>query len=269
MGTTRVARNSGEAPTTDYYMEADWYSQSQSGNYSTCRFYVKAVNRGSTASYDNNQGSQVWQMDDVASNGHYGTMPSGYATNATRWYDGPWGVNVSHDANGYGAAKTIRQIISGWFSFNDAVTLGAPARIPKPPTAPGTPVASEILPQSMRLTWSASSDNKGSSIDHYLLRRYETSNGTGSYTDSTANDLSRVISGLTPGKTYSWRVYAHNGSYGGYSAASGLLVAATMAPARIKVGGVYKYGIPYVKVSGIYKTAVPMVKRAGIYRMPT
>lgn len=269
MGTTRIARGSGAAPTTDYYMEADWVAQNHAGNYSTAYFWVKAVNRGSTSSFDNNQGSQVWQMDGITYAGHYGTMPSGVPNGGTRWYDGPWGVDVGHDGEGWGADRNIRQIISGWFSFNDVVVLPAPARIAKPPSTPGTPVASEVLPQSMRLSWSASADNRGSAIDHYLLRRYETADGTGSYTDSVANNLSRVISGLTPGKTYSWRVYAHNGSSAGYSPASGLLVAATMAPARIKVGGIYEYGIPFVKVSGIYKTAVPMVKRAGIYRMPT
>lgn len=268
MGTGRIDRTTG-APSTQFRMEADWVSQNQAGNYSTCYFWLQAINRGSTGSYDSNGGSQVWQMDGVASNGHSSTLPSGYANGQQRWYDGPWGVDVGHDANGYASDRTIRQIISGWFNFNDATVIAAPPRIPKPPSQPGTPTASEVLPQSIRLSWSGSGDNAGSAIDYYLLRRYDTTDGSGPYVDSIANDLSRVISGLTPGKTYSWRVYAHNGSAGGYSAGSGLLVQATMAPARMKVGGVYKYGIPFVKVAGAYKTAVPMVKRLGIYRMPT
>jgi hypothetical protein len=252
-------------------MEADWVAQNWAGNYSTAHFYVKCINRGGTGSYDNNQGSQVWQMDGVASNGHWSTLPSGVPTNGQRWYDGPWGVDVGHDGNGYGADRWIRQIISGWFSFNDAAILPAPARIPKRPSPPGTPTASNVLPQSMTLSWTGSTDNAGSAVDYYLLRRFDNAAGTGSYTDYTTTGLSYNVSGLTPGKTYSWRVYAHNGAAdnGGYSNASGMLTKATMAPLRVKVGGVYKYAVPYVKVNGAYKSAVPMGKRAGIYRMPT
>jgi hypothetical protein len=123
----------------------------------------------------------------------------------------------------------------------------------------------------MKLSWTGSADNAGSGIDHYLLRRYETADGTGGYTDTTANNTARVISGLTPGKTYSWRVYAHNGSAdnNGYSNASGLLVVATMAPARLKVNGAYSYAVPYVKLSGVYKIALPYVKISGVYKKPT
>lgn len=269
MGTTRISRGSGGAPTTDFYTEVDWVSQNQAGNYSTLHIYVKAVNRGSTGSYDSTNGSHIGQVDNVAAPGHSGTLPSGVPTNGTRWYDGPWGYNVGHDANGYLGNLTVRQIISGWFSFNDTAVLPAPARIPKKPSSPGTPTASEVLPQSMRITWTGSGDNAGSSIDGYLLRRWDTADGTGSYVDiSQTNDLSRVVTGLTPGKTYSWRVYAHNGSAdnNGYSIASGLLVKAAMAPARIKVSGVYKYAIPYVKVSGVYKMALPYVKVAGAWK---
>lgn len=267
MGTGRVDRTSG-APSTQFRMEADWVSQNQAGNYSTCYFWLQAINRGSTGSFDSNSGTQAWQMDGISSNGHTSTLPSGYANGQQRWYDGPWGINVGHDANGWGADRTIRQIISGWFSYDDAVVLPAPPRIPKPPSQPGTPVGSEVLPTSIRFTWTASTDNKGSAIDHYLLRRYETADGTGPYTDSIANNLTRVITGLVPGKTYSWRVYAHNGSAGGYSVASGLRVQATMAPVRIKVGGVYVYGIVYVKVAGVYKTGLPSVKKSGVYKTP-
>ena len=368
MGTTRIARGTG-APSTDFYTECDWVSQNQAGNYSTLYIWIKAVNRGSTGSYSNYQGSQTGSVDGVGSGSHSGTLPSGYANGQQRWYDGPWGYNVGHDANGYLSNLTVRQVISGWFNFNDTAVLPAPARIPKPasapgtpsaseitstsmrlswggsgdnggsgitgyllrrydtsdgsgayydsfennlsrvigglsrakayswrvyarnnsagvysapsglltastmaeaPSAPGTPTASEVLPQSMRISWTASSDNGGATITSYKLRRYETSDGTGSYTDTDSNNLSRVISGLTPGKTYSWRVYAYNAyNANGYSPASGLLVIATMAPARLKVGGVYKYGIPYVKVSGVYKIGLPYVKRAGAYRQPS
>lgn len=271
MGTNRISRGSGGAPSTDFYTECDWVSQNQAGNYSTLYIWIKAVNRGGTGSYDNNGGTQTGQVDGVGYGSHNGSLPSGVGTNATRWYDGPWGFNVGHDANGYLGNTTVRQIISGWFNFNDTAVLPGPARIPKPPSTPGTPSASEILPQSMRLSWGGSGDDGGSGIYDYLLRRWDTADGSGGYTDVSGNDLSRVITGLTPGKTYSWRVYSRNSSAtnNGYSNASGLLTVATMAPARLKVGGVYKYGIPYVKVAGVYKIGLPYVKRLGVYRQPT
>lgn len=265
MGTLRVVRTS-DAPSTQFDMEADWLSQNQAGNYSTAGFWLRATNRGGSGSYDNNPGSQTWQMDGVTYNGHSGSLPSGYGTGQVRWYDGPWQFNVTHDSAGNSPARTIRQIISGWFDYNDAATLPAPPRIPKPPSTPGTPVASDIQPTSMKLTWTGSGNNNGSAIDYYLLRRYNNAAGTGAYVDSKANNLSRTITGLTPGTTYSWRVYAHNGSAGGYSLASGLRVQATLAPMRIKKGGVYVYGIPYRKVSGAYKMGLPYVKRNGAYR---
>lgn len=265
MGTLRVTRTSG-APSTQFDMEADWASQSQKDNYSTCYFWLRATNRGGSGSYDNNQGAQLWQMDGQNYNGHYDSLPPGYGTGQLRWYDGPWQIQVKHDANGNLGAQTIRQIIQGWFAFNDAVTLPAPPRIPKPPTAPGRPSASEITPTSMRLTWAKSADAKGSAIDFYLLRRWANAEGTGAYVDSKANNLTRVVTGLEPGKTYSFRVYAHNGSYGGYSVASGLWVAKTVAASRVRVAGIWEYAIAYVKKDNKWYEAQPMVRSNGDWK---
>lgn len=268
MGTTRISRGSGSAPTTDFYTECDWVSQNQAGNYSTLHIWVKAVNRGSTSSYDSGQGSHIGQVDNVGYNGHSGTLPSGVGTNATRWYDGPWAYNVSHDANGYLGNLTVRQIISGWFSFNDTAVLPAPARIPKRPGSPTNLRASNILPQSMTIQFNAPVDNGGSGLVSYLLRRWDTSNGTGTYTDYPGLDGLVNVTGLTPGKTYSWGVYARNSSAdnNGYSNVSGLLVATTLAPARIKVAGVYVYAVPYIKVLGVYKAALPFIKVGGAWK---
>ena len=269
MGTVRVVRTSG-APTTEYDFECDWVSQSQAGNYSTLYIQIRAVNRGGTSSFSNIPGSQTCQVDGVAAPAHSGTMPSGYANGAQRWYDGPYGFNVGHDANGNLGALGLHQIISGWFSFNDAGSLPAPARIPKPPTAPGTPVASNILPTSVTLTWTASTDNKGSAIDGYIVRRWDTIDGSGPFVDDTlANNLSRTLTGLTPGKGYTFGILAHNGSAGGYSVVSTTIVVTTLAPARLKVGGSYKYGIPYIKVAGAYKVGLPSLKSSGVYKQPT
>lgn len=269
MGTVRVDRTS-PAPATQYTTEADWVSQNQLGNYSTCYIYIRAVNRGSTGAYSNYNGSQTGQVDGVGSGAHSGTMPSGVGNGVQRWYDGPWGFNVPHDADGYVSALTVRQIIAVWFSYNDTGVLPAAPRIPKPPTAPGTPVASNILPTSVTLTWTASTDNKGSAIDGYKIRRWDTADGSGPYTDSPMeNNLSRTVTGLIPGKDYTFAILAHNGSAGGWSVVSSSIVVRTLAPARIKVGGHYKYAIQYIKIGGHYYVVLPFIKVSGHYKSPT
>lgn len=277
MGTVRIARLTS-APSTEFQLEADIVSQSGSGNYSTVRTYRRAINRGSTSSFSNYTGSQTVQIDGIGSNVHSSTLPSGYAVNAIRWYEGPWDYNIGHDADGFLAAGvTLRQIIAGWFGgnlptvhFNDTAGLGGFPRIPKPPTIPGTPVASEILPTSLRLTWTAPADNKGSAIVSYIVRRWDTADGSGPYTDTDiGNFLTTVISGLLPGKDYTWAIIAKNGSFGQFSVPSATLMAATMAPVRFKVGGVYKYGILYRKVAGAYKVGIPYKKIAGHYKQST
>jgi len=270
MATLRVSRRSS-APTTDYNLYADLVSQDQAGNYSTIYYWVQAINRGGSSSYSGYVGSQTGEIAGMGGGGHSGTMPSGVPAGGQRWYDGPWGVNVGHNSEGFvGSISTLQRV--NWpnaFSYADGGSTIDPPRIPKPPTTPGTPVASEILPTSMRLTWAASSDNRGAAIDHYLVRRYETSDGTGAFVDDIANNLTRVLTGLVPGKTYSFRVYAHNGSAGGYSPSSAVLTVATLAPVWVKVGGLWKYGIPYVKVSGEWKIGLPFVKKDGIWKMPS
>ena len=270
MATLRVSRRSS-APTTDFNLYADLMSQDQAGNFSTVYYWVQAINRGTSSSYSGYNGSQTGEINGGGGGGHSGTMPSGVATGGQRWFDGPWGINIYHNAEGFVADITTLQRVT-WpnaFSYADGGSSIAAPRIPKPPTIPGTPVASEILPTSMRLSWTAPTDVRGSAIDHYLLKRYETIDGTGTSVDNIANDLSRVITGLLPGKTYSWRVYAHNGSAGGYSPSSDVLTVATLAPVWVKVGGIWKYGIPYVKVAGEWKVGLPFVKKDGNWKMPS
>jgi len=271
MGTPRVSRDTSPTnPRTLYITEVDWVSQSQSGNYSTLSIYVRCINKGTTGAFSNYQGSHVGQVDGVGSQSHSGTMPAGVPTDGQRWYDGPSSYNVGHDANGNLSALTVRQIISGWYSFNDTGSLPAPPRIPKPPTAPGKPVASEILPTSVRLTWTASSDNKGSAIDGYKIRRWDTADGSGPYTDTPmANNLSRVVTGLIPGKAYTFAILAHNNSYGQWSTPSQQTTVTTLAPAHVKVGGSYVYAIPWIKVAGQYKVHLPWIKVDGQYKQPT
>lgn len=79
------------------------------------------------------------------------------------------------------------------------------------PAAPNTPSASEIQPNSMRLTWAVPTDTGGSPITGMVLR-YSTSSTFDTFTDVAlgATATTTVVSGLTPGTPYYWRVYARN-----------------------------------------------------------
>jgi hypothetical protein len=132
-----------------------------------------------------------------------------------------------------------------------------------PPSAPGNPTFSEITPTSVRISWAASGSTGGAAIDAYLLRRKDTPGG--SYVDhSQENNRTRLVTGLTPGRTYYWSVYAHNVK--GYSPQTAEVPLTMPTGARVKVGGVWKLAIPYVKVGGVWKQARPYVKVGGTWK---
>lgn len=169
--------------------------------------------------------------------------------------------NLYHDGNGnLGAFGVSASIDTDHSSIGDGTasgTEGAPARIPKSPSTPGTPTFSEVTPTSVRVSWSASTDNAGSAIDGYLLRRNTVSPAdSAGYTDDFANNTSRVITGLTPGTVYKWLVYAHNGAAAPYSIKSG-------EGSQLQPAGVYvSDGTTWVPV-GMYvsdgSTWVPLI----------
>lgn len=260
--TERISWTSG-APSTEFNLGADIVAQSQSGNYSVVRISAQAINRGSTGSFSSYDGRHRCAIDGEGLVDRTGTLASGYGTGAERW-DVSKDIQITHDSEGNHGAVTLRQTVSGWFSNEKTASLSGFPRIPKVPSKPGTPTASEILPTSMRLSWSAATDNNGSSIDGYLLRRWDNPEGTGTYYSHFANDRSRVISGLTPGKEYRWAVYAHNDV--GYSAMSGARVARTLSGMWYKVSGVWKRVVPFVKVNGVWKTASVFIKDAGVWK---
>ena len=182
----------------------------------------------------------------------------------------------THDGNGYcnvsftiGFGSTGTSSIGGPASVTCSMSLD---RIPKKPTSPGAPSFSNVLPTSLTVSWNASGDNRGSSIDSYLLRYWEgqVSSPTGGYVDhSMQNDLSRNVTGLTPGKWYTFCVYAHNGAAeaNGFSEPSTLKQIQMLAGAWIKISGTWKLAIPYVKVSGVWKMALPYIKSGGTWKM--
>lgn len=267
MATRRIAVTVA-SPSTEFDTDADLISQDQAGNFSTVYYWVGAINRGNTTSFYGSSGTQTATVAGGGGSGHGGTIPKPVATGAQRWYDGPWAVNIGHDANGNLGAVDIAQTITWAWNRTDHGSIGPFPRIPKKPSVPGTPIATHVLPTSLQLDWTASTDNAGSAIDGYLVRRWLGSTMTGTYTDvSQTNTLTRTDSGLTPGTTYTYGIYAHNGSAAGYSLVSAGVTVKTIAPVHFKVAGVWKYAVPYVKVAGVWKMAQPWVKAGGIWTL--
>lgn len=265
MADTRRVSVNVTSPSTQFNTYADLVSQSPSGNSSLVHYWVQAINKGDGSSHINDSGSQKAKIGGYGGSGHTGNLPSGYAYNAERWYDGPYSATLPHNSAGNRGADVVAQTIS-WWSRTDNGTIGPYPRIPKPPTKPGTPVASNVLPSSLTLTWAASSDNGGSAINSYLVRRWTGPTMTGSYVDvSNTNTLTRNVPDLTPGTTYTFGIYAHNSSYGGYSPVSTGITVKTVAPMHVKVDGIWYYAVPYVKISGIWKAAQPYVKIDGLW----
>lgn len=177
----------------------------------------------------------------------------------------------SHDSSG-NLNLPVRAWISEYDIFGSADTSGTLVadRLPRKASAPGKPFFSEELPTSVRVAWSEATNDGGTPIDSYLLRYWPNAEGTGPYVDhSTELNLTRLVTGLTPGQFYKFIVYAHNGSgeNGGFSNSSEASVIQMLAGARIRVGGVWKMAMPYIKVGGVWKMALPYVKDSGTWKI--
>lgn len=264
--TSRLEFN-GTSPSTRYYAGADIVAQSQSGNYSVVRISAHCFNTGDTSSNSGNVGYHTVQIDGLGYVERSGTLESGYPNGALRW-DVSKDIIVPHNADGTKGNVTLRLSVSGWHPTNEQTfAFGGFPRIPKKPSAPGKPVASEILPNSLRLTWTASTDNGGSSVDGYLVRRWDNPEGSGSYTDSYANNLTRVLTGLVPGKEYRFVVIAHNNSYDQWSPGSTAIVVRTLSGVWTKVSGVWRRVALFVKVNGVWKSATLFGKKTGAWKI--
>lgn len=262
------------APSTTYSLYADLIGQDATANTSVIRVKVAAVNNGNTSSYSNYWGECYGYIVGYSDSAYYSANPflkSGVANGAERW-SATKDITVNHNADGTIGTLTIKmRVNSADSSIGDHTvegTLSGIPRIPKRPSSPGTPTFSNVLPQSVSVSWSPSTDNAGSAITGYLLRYWPNATGTGAYTDSFENNTSRTIFGLAPGQEYYFLVYAKNNSSdnSGYSNPSGSAVVRTLSGARIKVGGIWKLAIPYVKVGGVWKLAMPFIKVSGIWK---
>ncbi|MFI8292990.1 glycosyl hydrolase family 18 protein [Streptomyces sp. NPDC085614] len=105
------------------------------------------------------------------------------------------GASVSFGFNGSGAGAPSGCKVNG-ASCDGSTQPGDNA-----PSAPGTPVASDITNTSVKLTWTAATDDKG--VKNYDVKR----DGT---TVATVTGLTYTNTGLTAGTDYSYTVVARD-----------------------------------------------------------
>ncbi|MEV7672676.1 glycoside hydrolase family 18 chitinase [Streptomyces sp. NPDC088752] len=105
------------------------------------------------------------------------------------------GASVSFGYNGTGSGAP-----SGC-KINGAPCDGSTQPGDNPPSAPGTPVASNVTDTSVKLTWTAATDDKG--VKNYDVLR----NGT---KVATTTGLTHTDTGLTAGTDYSYSVVARD-----------------------------------------------------------
>lgn len=162
---------------------------------------------------------------------------------------------------------TVHYGVTGTTAFGDNKSVGF--ALPVRPAQPGPPQFSNVLPNSVRVTWSAPANNGGSAIVTYKLRRWLGSPGHGPYVDSDANSQARNVTGLTPGQTYGFAVYAKNnsGDNGGYSDPSTGESITMIAGAWVRTGGAWKIAVPYIRTGGVWKLAVPYVRSGGSWKL--
>jgi hypothetical protein len=205
VGTVRIGPLQKSSPATSFWLEADWVAQS--GNSSCLRVWLRSANGpgGSTGSSFGGYGIQEAHADHKGRVGwHEGNpfLPSGYPNGATRWHDHVADVWYEHDANGYlynvGLAMVVRY---GNVNETHYGSIGAPGRIPKPPTAPRDLRAVDITPNSAAVTYAAPADFRGSSFIRYIADWYEIngSNNPLVWKDLGSNGYTSPQGGAVPG----------------------------------------------------------------------
>lgn len=212
---------SHSSPSTSYYLEADQYDQNPGANTSRVQFRIFCINNGSSGGYSNSPGEHYGYAGGSLLANHTANpfLPSGVASGGTRWATGYVYPTVAHDADGNGSV-VLRQYVhstDGAVGTNDqSVTLYL-TRIPQVPGVPGAPTISSTTSNSISLAWAAASRGHANITSYDIT--YADNAGFTSPTTVTSATLSKVVSGLAPGKRYWLKVRAINSDgAGAYSA---------------------------------------------------
>ncbi|MFF3451571.1 glycosyl hydrolase family 18 protein [Streptomyces sp. NPDC002667] len=157
------------------------------------------TNTGSTAisswtiQWDFPSGTSVtsaWDADVTSSGNHWTAKNKSYNGSLAA------GASVSFGFNGAGSGSPSNCTLNGGSCDGGTTVPGD-----NPPSAPGTPTASSITDTSVKLSWSAATDDKG--VKNYDVLR-------GGTKVATVTTTSYTDTGLTAGNDYSYTVQARD-----------------------------------------------------------
>lgn len=202
-------------------------STTNDGNYSTFGYEVHLTTPHQYGTWDGDS-TQSWSAN-IGGNIRSGTFKLTYENRYNNnVIVGSGYVGIAHNADGTrpGFASTA-SISTNHSSVGSGTSpqawIDAP-RIPKRPSAPGSPAVSSYTHNSVTLSWKASADNGGSNVVQYLVRlNTKTPAESSGYTDKFVTGTSATFTGLNPGTKYYLIVYAQNNASwdnNGYSAKS-------------------------------------------------
>lgn len=243
MGTVRIGGVVKSGPSTQFWLEADWVRQDWGGNYSVLGIWLRAANgpSGSTGSFLNASGRQTAHANGYVFE-HSGNpfLPSGYGQNQTRWHDYQEKV-FYHDGEGWhGDVGLAMELQYGGVNETHYGSIGAPGRIPKPPTAPRNLRSGNITPTSAGVWYDGPADARGAGIEQYEASWYLI-NGNGNpivWRDMNSWGYTSPGGGagpeLLPGQEYHVYVRARNAAGWGPAVGVGLT---TLAGGRAFVNG--------------------------------
>ncbi len=169
-----------------------------------------------------------------------------------------------HDANGYGSGfYSSFSIDTDHSSIGDGsvgVSEETPPRIPKAPSACGTPSFSQIGPTSMRVDFAAPADDGGTGILEYRIRHADNVGMTGATTVRTGGNRFTTIGSLPPGAARYVQASARNGvNWGPWSSVGS---AETISGGSIKRSGAWTAGRANDRAAGPWAPSVVMKKTA-------
>lgn len=197
------------SPFVTFQLEADHVDTDIAGQRWLIR-YVLRMAKGSGSNFLNS-GVQAGR----GGGGEFGRveqrpfLPVG-TTSWARQFD----VWVSANAQGYwsGTSTTYpleQHLVYGSISSVSHGSMPLP-RIAQPPSAPGTPNASQASATSASLTWAAPGSDNGAGVIGYTVQRALDDAFTSEVVTANVSNASHVFGNLTPGKTYRFRVAARN-----------------------------------------------------------
>jgi chitinase len=191
-GPARAAATTATATATATYAKTQDWGTGFEGKWTIKNTGTTAISSW-TVEWDFPSGTSVtsaWDADVTSSGTHW--------TAKNKSYNGSLapGASVSFGFNGSGSGSPAHCTLNGGSCDGDVTVPGD-----NPPSAPGTPTASSVTDTSVKLTWSAATDDKG--VKNYDVLRDGTKVATvttTSYTDT----------GLTAGTDYSYTVQARD-----------------------------------------------------------